>query len=341
MQLAQLVLRGTAGPQPAVTVDMDDARARIAPPHGEPVEFRLLELPRLSVDRAREDAMTAAAASTEPLLVVYEHGSEEARQLLRQHGISFAGADGRWFVIAPSLFIDRDRPLRRIVPTGPDDVHSSPFALRMSRVPRWLLLHPRESFSLKQIANAVQLNMASVSRAVSALHDAALVEVADDRSDRRSKRVSVARPRELLEAWRGRWQHRRLRRFAWDVGSRDADETLDALRSLRRSDPAIRWTVGGLAGAALVVRAVEPRDVVVWAPGSDVAQLADTLLPASTTPSRAGMRVVVAPDPFVLDLAVERDGLPVADPVQLWLDCAAEGERALEAADALSRECGW
>jgi hypothetical protein len=35
------------------------------------------------------------------------------------------------------------------------------------------------------------------------------------------------------------------------------------------------------------------------------------------------------------------DGLPVSDPVQLWLDCSSEGERALEAADTVAAVAGW
>jgi hypothetical protein len=40
-------------------------------------------------------------------------------------------------------------------------------------------------------------------------------------------------------------------------------------------------------------------------------------------------------DPFVLSLASNRDGIQIADPVQLYLDCRSAGEGALEAADAI------
>lgn len=46
-------------------------------------------------------------------------------------------------------------------------------------------------------------------------------------------------------------------------------------------------------------------------------------------------------DPFVISLASNRNGIQIADPVQLYLDCRSAGERALEAADAIRVEMGW
>jgi len=53
------------------------------------------------------------------------------------------------------------------------------------------------------------------------------------------------------------------------------------------------------------------------------------------------LRVAIAPDDFIFDLSSSKRGVPVADRVQLWLDCNGEGERALSAADAIAREMGW
>ena len=46
-------------------------------------------------------------------------------------------------------------------------------------------------------------------------------------------------------------------------------------------------------------------------------------------------------DPFVLSLASDRNGIQIADPVQLYLDCRSAGERALEAADSIKTEMRW
>ena len=48
-----------------------------------------------------------------------------------------------------------------------------------------------------------------------------------------------------------------------------------------------------------------------------------------------------APDPWTIQLARDHAELPIADLVQLWLDCSSEGERPIEAADAVAQEMGW
>ncbi len=102
------------------------------------------------------------------------------------------------------------------------------------------------------------------------------------------------------------------------------------------------WAIGGLAGAARVARAVEPADVLVWTTVERAGELARELAPEPASPGAPGaLRVAVAPDPWTLKLARLIDGVPVADPVQLWLDTASQGERALEAADALAARAGW
>jgi hypothetical protein len=106
-----------------------------------------------------------------------------------------------------------------------------------------------------------------------------------------------------------------------------------------RTDAA--WAVGGLAGAAHIDRVVEPADALVWIGDHAVDALAEKLFPQPAKPGRGMLRLAVAPDEWVLGLAENRTGIPVADPVQLWLDCSREGERALEAADAIRKRQDW
>jgi hypothetical protein len=103
----------------------------------------------------------------------------------------------------------------------------------------------------------------------------------------------------------------------------------------------VPYAVGGVAGASFVRRAVEPIDVVVWIRRDDADLWAGEL---AATPSRPGpgrVTMQLTRDPFVLSLASNRDGIQIADPVQLYLDCRSAGERALEAADAIRAEMGW
>jgi DNA-binding transcriptional ArsR family regulator len=206
-------------------------------------------------------------------------------------------------------------------------------------VPRWLLLHHEEWFSVSELADAVGLSVAVVSRVVRALEEAALVRDARADPGRGRRALRLERPHALLEAWLPAWQRRRVREHRWDIGAREADEALDLLREAGVEHKA--WTVGGLAGAAAIRRAVEPVDVLVWTTADEVAAFAAALHPEPTRGGRGAVRVAVAPDPWTLTLARVVEGLPVSDPVQLWLDCSTEGERALEAADAVADATGW
>lgn len=339
MQIAQRIL--DAAEWLPVSVRLDGDRAVVAVQDGRTATFRWIELPSLSV----EQAAALQGADDDPLLVFYGRSSAPARDQLRQQGIAHAGADGYWFVTAPGLLVDRGdrrRPGRLAEERGFADAALNPFGIRTSRVVRHMLLHPRESFGVKGLARATALSAASVSRTMRALEAAALIAVATDANDRRTRRAELRDPATLLDAWLPEWQRRRISRRLWDVGTRDPRDTLALLRSVPSRGDTIRWAVGGLAGAALRQRAVEPSDVTVWVRRDDVAMLADEIMPREVRARRqAGLHVGVLPDPFVLRFADEREGLPVMDPVQLWLDCMSEGERAAEAAAAIGEAEGW
>jgi hypothetical protein len=103
----------------------------------------------------------------------------------------------------------------------------------------------------------------------------------------------------------------------------------------------VPYAVGGVAGASLLRHGVEPVNVVVWIRRNDADLWADALTPVTSRPAPGRVTVQVGRDAFVLSLASDRDGIHVADPVQLYLDCRAAGERALEAADAVRAEMRW
>ena len=76
-------------------------------------------------------------------IVVYNRSSKEARHVLRDAGIPFAGADGRMFIRAPGLLVEREEPDRLRAPDDwghrdawRDRLQRNPFAKRSSRVAR-------------------------------------------------------------------------------------------------------------------------------------------------------------------------------------------------------------
>lgn len=331
-------------PDPVI-VEWDDRELHVALPEGKAASFRPMRELALSSRRATEIAAVAGNARSPRLFVLFRRSSPEARAILRDAEVSFAGDDGHVFVRAPGIYVERGdlTPLRGSdvapVDLGPTPEIRNPFAIRSSRVPRWMLNHADEQFSPSSLAKNVDLNPAAISRILTSLGDAAVIrEVTSAPQRGRSRVVELTRPLALLEEWLPLWQRRRIHRRRWDVGAHDVAEVLRILRTLDDRDG---WALGGLVGASTLSRAVEPAAVTLWASAQAVERLAGSLGPVESRGGRGTVEVALVPDPWTLELARTVDDLPIADPVQLWLDCATEGERALEAADAVAQLMSW
>lgn len=305
---------------------------------GKPVlRMPVTEEPTLTAQRAGELA-ELTKLGREPSLVLFERSSPAARELLRDAGIPFASAGGEVFVHAPPVHVEWPGRLKTKWPAGP--ATPSPFAIRASRVPRWLLLHVGEELSFGELGNRIQLSESMVSRTVRTLADDGLAEVNFDPDDARRRIVRLRRPRPLLDAFERADVTRRYRQRTWDVGARDVEGAIDRLRrvSERRHLP---YAIGGLAGAALVRRAVEPATVDAWIDRDDADRWVEALAATPARPGPGRVNIRLTPDPFVLELAEPIGKARVADRVQLYLDCRRAGERALDAAEAIRTEMGW
>lgn len=292
------------------------------------------------------DVLVEADEQGKPLLVHFGDASPQARSILRENRVSFVGDDGSCFLFDPPLVVDREvpplvgaPPPRRVRPIS--DSARNPFSRSGSRVLRWLLLHPGEQFSIRTLAERASVSETLVSRVVRSLSEEAWVQSSPNPHDRRARSIRLRRPREALAAWSRNWARKRIAVENWAIRTEDHEAALTKLRSTRKREPGLRWALGGLAGAYQVRRAVEPGSALLWVSALDLDALADSLLPTRSSRANAQLRVAVAPDDFLFDLVSIQAGLPIVDPVQLWLDCDREGERALEAADAIAEAMGW
>lgn len=295
-----------------------------------------LEIEReATLTSARAEELVAAGANER--LIVFERSSPPARELLRRAGLSYAAADGELFVHLPPVHVERPPRIRAVVPTV---APSSPFAIRSSRVPRWLLLNADQRPSFRDLSRTVGLSEAMVSRTVHALADDGLVAIESDPGDARRRLVQLRDTPALLDAFEAATIARRTRRVTWDVGACDATEAIELLRAAGERT-ALPYAIGGLAGAAFVRRVVEPAEVSVWISRDGPERWAEELVAVPARPAPGRVTARLAPDPFVLSLATSHGGVSIADQVQLYLDCRHSGERALEAADAIREEMNW
>lgn len=286
---------------------------------------------------AAEELVKEARASRRRIMIAFERSSPEARAYLRDRRASYAAADGEVFLYDPPLYVERP-PRRKVVPVGA--APAAPFANRASRVPRWLLVHATEQPSFRELASRLELSEAMVSRTMRALADDGLVAIESDPADGRRRLARLRQPSLLLDAFERAVALRRPRRVTWEIGARDAPDAIRTLHKVAHKLD-VPYAIGGVAGASLAGCAVEPLDVLVWIRRDDAELWAAELAPITSRPAPGRVTMQLTRDPFVLSLASDRDGIQVADPVQLYLDCRAEGEGALEAADAIRVEMGW
>lgn len=280
-----------------------------------------------------------------PLIVTYTRSTKETRSILRAGGVSYAGADGRVFLRLDGILVDRDDRLRESHPDdwgddGQSDAVRNPFAGLASRIPRWLVLHPSEQFTQAELRRAVDVSPSLVSRTLRALDQDGFVESSSSPTESR-RRVGVRRPRRLLDRWASTPAGRPQRQHVWDLGAESADAALALIGEVAPELPERSWAIGGLAGAATIRRVVEPAEVLIWISSEALVELEALLQPAGGRRRRGAVRVAHVQDPWTLGLARQRAGLRVVDDAQLYLDCAREGERAYEAAEAIAQDAGW
>jgi DNA-binding MarR family transcriptional regulator len=288
------------------------------------------------------DLTVSAAKELQPLkgggrLVRYERSSPEARALLRKAGIPFVGSDGEVYLHHPPLHVEL--PGRDGVLAAPLAQRPAPFALKSSRVGRWLLLNQGAEPTIRELSAATELSESVTSRTVAALAEERLVEVNIDRNDARARRVRVPDSGALLEAFE-RETRRRLKSSTWDIGGRDVGGTLRRLAAASNRGR-LNYALGGLSGASFLRQTVEPTEVEAWIRRDDYEHWQDQLMPIAARRGPGRLTINVLPDPYVLTLAWGSQGLSIADPLQLYLDCRRSGERALEAAHAIRQEMQW
>ncbi|MBW2700220.1 MAG: hypothetical protein JRF33_05330 [Deltaproteobacteria bacterium] len=242
-----------------------------------------------------------------------------------------AGADIAWLDLSGNARIFA--PGLRILVEGKPNQYkkrgrpSSVFAPKSSRIARWLLMHPAEFVSQREIATATDTDEGYTSRIVGKLDQDGLIV--------RNTNGAI-KPRDpdlLLDAWREAYTFSRHHIIRGHVAARTGDLLLrklaDALDHLSTD-----FAATGLAAAWLLDQFAGFRTTALYLAEEPSPKLLESLS-FREEDRGANVWLVVPNDEGVFHGAVKNDGIRCVHPVQVYLDLGAHPERASEAAQRL------
>lgn len=207
---------------------------------------------------------------------------------------------------------------------------SSVFAPKSSRIVRWLLLHPTQPMSQREIARATNADEGYTSRIASKLEEADLIVREDNGA------IKPRDPGLLIEAWREAYDFSKHRLIRGHITARTGDSLLRELAAALDGFT-VPYAATGLAAAWLWDRFAGFRTVTLYLEQEPLSDMLATLR------FREGARgsnvwLVVPNDEGVFHGASIRDGVRCVHPLQVYLDLSGHAERAEEAASRLRAE---
>lgn len=274
------------------------------------------------------DRLLAAEPDLEGVLV--ERIPPGLAEAARQRGIAVLDLNGKGRIVAPG-FVYVCPPAQREAgaPAPPSDLlspRSSPFAPKASRVVRILLADPKRPRRLSEIAREAGMNAGNVHRVLSSLHELTLVE-------RHQDDYQVPDPGSLLEAWADASRPPK-ERFSIPVGEGlVADLVRDVIDPLREYA-----ALSGELAAELLAPHIAARGAIIHVWDSDVYEKAAREWKQPLAPlMRAVVRVDLA-DAGVGQLGLDRNGMRLVSPAQLYVDMYGSRGREREAAEEMRRQ---
>jgi hypothetical protein len=261
-----------------------------------------------------------------PLLAV-PYMTEAGRRAAERAQVPWFDLSGNAHIIAPGLRIIVDgRPNRFRGPGRP----SSVFAPKSARVVRWLLMHPEQAFSQREIARATAMSEGFVSRIASRLEAESYV-VREPSGALRMKEPAL-----LLDAWRSEYRFDRHTIIAGSVAARSGDALTRFVSDTLR-DAGVEHAATGLSAAWQLTHFASFRIASFFLPDPLSSELREQL--GFRDEARgANLWLVLPNDGGVFQGAEARDGVRCVHPVQAYMDLTGHPERAAEAAERLRAE---
>ena len=276
-------------------------------------------------ERAAE-AATALGERAIPVVAVPFMG-ESGKQACQRAGASWFDFSGNAHIIAAGIrVIVIGRPNQFRSPGRPASV----FAPKSSRVARFLLMHPGETGTQREIAHATGVSEGFVSRIVGRLEEEHYV-VRDDRGA-----LSVKDPRLLLDAWQEKYRFSKHTIVRGHVASRSGDALTHFVSDTLKAAE-VEHAATGLSAAWQLTHFATFRIATFFLDEEPSDPLRDTLGFREDSQG-ANLWLVVPNDAGVFQGADDQDGVRTVHPVQVYLDLKEHPERAAEAGERVRTE---
>jgi hypothetical protein len=276
-------------------------------------------------DAARQARQYAAKVGKRALPVVaVPYMGPAGRAQCEQAGVGWFDLSGNAHLAGPGLRVKVEgQPNRYKGPGRP----ASAFAPKSSRIARWLLMHPKQPLSQRELASATKMDEGFTSRIVAKLEQDELIARDPD------GRIRPRDPSLLLDAWAEVYSFAKHRILRGHVAARTSETQLRSMSEVLGKKRQT-YAATGLAAAWLLNRFASFRIVTIYLASAPEAPLLE-LLGFREAETGANTWLVVPNDEGVFQGAKVQDGVRCVHPIQAYLDLEGHPERAKEAAERL------
>jgi len=260
-------------------------------------------------------------------LVVVPYMGEAGKRLCEERRTAWLDLSGNARIEKNGLHVwVEGRPNRFKRPGRPQ----SAFAPKSSRIARWLLMHPGQAFTQRELSLATGIAEGFTSKIVAKLEAEELL-VRDEHG-----RVAMRDPAVMLEAWREDYDFDKHHLIQGHIPARSGDALVRELaRAL--SQAKVEYAATGLAGAWLLTQFAGFRLTTVYVEDLPGYGLLDKL-GFREEPRGGNVWLALPKDEGVFHGVQEVDGVRCAHPVQVYVDLKGHPERAAEAAERVRSE---
>lgn len=249
------------------------------------------------------------------------------RERCEEANVGWLDLSGNARLVAPGLRVQIEgQPNRYKGPGRP----ASAFAPKSSRIARWLLMHPNQPLTQRELATATKMDEGFTSRIVAKLEQDELIARGSD------GKIRPHEPNLLLDAWAESYSFTKHRIFRGHVAARNSEAQLRSMAEVLAKKRQT-YAATGLAAAWLLNRFAGFRIVTIYLASPPEAPLLESL-GFRETESGANTWLVVPNDEGVFQGASEQQGVRCVHRIQAYLDLAGHPERAKEAAEQMRRE---